>query len=79
MSDTLKEGVEVDVGTIVAQDALAASERTGVRGRASRRGFLTGVAVVAGAGIAAGVIHSQSPVDPPAGNTGLTISVGSGT
>lgn len=49
MSDTLKEGVELDVGTIVARDALAASERTGVRGRASRRGFLTGVAVVAGA------------------------------
>lgn len=40
--------------------------------------FWTGVAVVAGAGIAAGVVYGQTPVDPPPTNTGLTIGLGGG-
>lgn len=40
--------------------------------------FWTSVAVVAGAGIAAGVIYSQTPMDPPPANTGLTVGLGGG-
>ena len=72
----LQRTVRVEAGE-TAEVAVSPSRPTGWI--FTRWWFWTGVAVVAGAGIAAGVIYSQTPVDPPAGNTGLTISVGSGT
>jgi hypothetical protein len=72
----LQRTVRVEAGE-TADVAVSPSRPTGWI--FTRWWFWTGVAVVAGAGIAAGIVYSQTPVDPPAANTGLTIAIGSGT